>query len=95
MKNKIIYGILLFLIILISFVNILFFMRFDILTEHDLGYLYNRDFFNPEHGRYLATFLGSLVTERIPNLLNMHTNDFQPIYSILLTFFLKECIITV
>lgn len=81
MKNKIIYGILLFLIILISFVNILFFMRFDILTEHDLGYLYNRDFFNPEHGRYLATFLGSLVTERIPNLLNMHTNDFQPIYS--------------
>lgn len=81
MKHKIIYGILLFLIILISFINILFFMRFDILTEHDLEYLYNRDFFNPEHGRYLATFLGSLVTEKIPDLLNMHTNDFQPIYS--------------
>ena len=81
MRYKIIFAITLFVVLLISFINILFFMRFDILTEHDLGYLFNREFLNPEHGRYLSTFLGNLVTEKLPNFFNIHINDFQPIYS--------------
>ena len=95
MKSKIFYIICFVVLILLSLFNIFYFMRYDILTEHDLCYVFYRVFLEPEHGRYLATFLGNIFTQRIPEFLNIHINDFQPVgtTSIKAFFVIITCIL--
>ncbi len=45
------------------------------LVGHDFFILYGRKFLNPEHGRYIATWLGHIFIERLPVLLNIHVSD--------------------
>ena len=95
MKSKIFYIICFVVLILLSLFNIFYFMKYDILTEHDLCYVFHRSFLDPEHGRYLATFMGNIFTQKIPEFLNIHINDFQPIgaTSIKAFFIIIMCIL--
>lgn len=45
------------------------------LVFHDLYILYGKDFLHPEHGRYIATWFGNFLIERLPVLLNIHVSD--------------------
>ncbi len=66
------------LLILISFSLIIYTLHYNVMVDHDLIYGYGREFFNPEHGRYIATAINSLLSEHIPYLFNIHPNDFIP-----------------
>lgn len=48
-----------------------------VLFDHDFLFSFNRVFWLPEHGRYIATFTNSVFVERLPVLLNIHFNDFN------------------
>jgi len=67
-------------VVLLSLGAILFVTRFDILTRHDLVFAWGREFLSPEHGRFLATFTNNLLTEIIPETINIHPNDFKPYF---------------
>lgn len=71
---------LLGIVFLLSFVSILLVFQEDILVDHDLAYAFGRKFFFPEHGRYIATFTNHILTENLPEIFNIHPNDFQPIF---------------
>lgn len=78
---KIVFSKLIFVsIILASFAAILWLFKDDILLDHDLAYAFGRKFFFPEHGRYIATFINHILTENLPEVLNIHPNDFQTIF---------------
>lgn len=78
--KKIFWGIILFFVLICSFLFVTNFLKYDILTEHDMVFSFGRNFFDPEHGRYVATFLNNLFSEIIPEYLNIHPNDFQPLF---------------
>ncbi len=69
---------------------------YDVLYDHDLAYGIGRSFIFPEHGRYIATFMNSLFSERLPVLFNFHPNVFNELVTshfksflvLLLVFFL-------
>ncbi len=71
--------ILLFFAMYFSFAAVSNLLKYDILTLHDTIFSYGRTFLNPEHGRFIATYFNNLTTEVIPELLNIHPNDFQQI----------------
>lgn len=50
---------------------------YDVLYDHDLILGFNRCFFVPEHGRYIATFINSVCSETMPVFFNIHPNDFN------------------
>lgn len=78
MNKKILFGNIFFVsAIIFSIFTIIFCIFYDVLTAHDLVFSYGRTFFEPEHGRYLATFTNNVLTERLPEILNIHPNDFQ------------------
>ena len=66
-----------FIVLILSFLLILYCFHYNIIVGHDLIYGYGRTFFNPEHGRYVATFINSIFSEHLPYILNIHPNDFQ------------------
>ncbi len=68
-----------FLILLLSFLLVLYCFHYNNIVGHDLIYGYGRTFFNPEHGRYIATFINSTFTEHLPYIFNIHPNNFQTI----------------
>ncbi len=55
----------------------------------DLGFLYGRTFLNPEHGRYIATWFGNILMERLPVLLNIHPLDFNCPFILTVKIFLS------
>ena len=78
MNKKILcWNICFIIVIILSMFVILFCTAFDVLTDHDLVFSYGRTFLHPEHGRYLATFTNNILTERLPEIFNIHPNDFQ------------------
>ncbi len=80
-KEKIInfiFILLFFILIIFSYICIYNVLQYDILTKDDLVFSYGREFLNPEHGRYLANYTTSLLTEIIPEYINIHPNDLQP-----------------
>lgn len=76
-KKELFWNICFILVISLSLFTIMFCTYYDILTDHDLVFSYGRTFLNPEHGRYLATFINNVLTERLPEIFNIHPNDFQ------------------
>ncbi len=46
-----------------------------LMERHDLFLLYGRNFLNPEHGRYIATWFGNFLIEQLPVILNIHVSD--------------------
>ncbi len=78
--HNILSVILFFSVISMSFLSILYLTQYDVLIRHDLVFSYGRTFLEPEHGRYLATFFNNLFTEIIPEYLNIHPNDFKPLF---------------
>ena len=77
---KIIHILFFLLVIILSFFCVVYFTKYDVLIGHDLVFSYGRTFLEPEHGRYIATFTNSLLTEVIPEYLNIHPNDFKPAF---------------
>lgn len=69
-------------LVLCCFLIIIYSQKYDVLTDHDLVFSYGRDFLFPEHGRYIATYMNNLLTEILPEYLNIHPNDFQQIFVI-------------
>ncbi len=89
--NKIICfgsGVILFL----SFLLIIYTLQYNILIDHDFNQPYGRSFFHPEHGRYIATYINNVLTEKIPYWFNIHPNIVvkylvNPIKAFIIIFF--------
>ena len=80
-KNlKILWLILFILAISFSMWTVTYCLQYDVLTIHDLAYPYGRKFLEPDHGRYLAYFTSNLLVEKLPEIFNIHPNDFSPKY---------------
>lgn len=67
----------LFITILMTYFTVTYCIKFDVLLVDDLFYPFKRTFFNPEHGRYIATFINNLFTDRLAFFFNMHPNEFN------------------
>lgn len=67
------------LTIILAFLGIIFLTKYDILIRHDLVFSYGREFLEPEHGRFIATFFNNFFTEILPEYFNIHPNDFKPL----------------
>ncbi len=63
------------LIFFIPVVIIYYLFRYVPLEGHDFSILYGRNFIHPEHGRYIATWFGNLLMERLPVFVNIHVFD--------------------
>ena len=50
------------------------------LLDNDFFSPYGRTFFEPEHGRYIASYLNHILTEVLPEIFNIHPMDFQNIF---------------
>lgn len=78
LKKYNIVGIVFFIFVIIwSMITILYCAYYDVLTNHDMAFSYGREFLYPEHGRYLTTYINNLITEKLPEIFNIHPNDFQ------------------
>ena len=78
----------------VTFLFVVSFLQYDILTRHDLYVPFARsDFFHPEHGRYIATFVNNMITVKIPTILNYNVQDFQSDYVLYFKAFLTVLII--
>ena len=80
------------LVLIASFFLILYTLQYEILYDHDLTYPYFRNFFEPEHGRYIPFYLSSIFIDKLPLIFNMHPNDFLkdfiiPIQAFFIIFF--------
>jgi len=75
---KIIWLILFILAISFSMWTVTYCLQYDVLTIHDLAYPYGRKFLEPDHGRYLAYFTSNVLVEILPEIFNIHPNDFSP-----------------
>ncbi len=72
--------IFLIITILATFFTILYTMRYDIFDAHDWAYPFGRNFLEPEHGRLFATYTNYVLSEVLPEYLNIHPSDFQTIF---------------
>ncbi len=64
-------------IFLVPVIIIYYLFAYAPLEGHDFWILYGRNFLNPEHGRYIATWFGNFLMERLPVLFNIHVSDFN------------------
>ena len=79
------------IIVLISIAVICYCLEYFVLIYHDLKIPYDRNFFNPEHGRYFGTYASYIFTDVLPTLFKIHPNDFQltvvnPVKAVLTVF---------
>ncbi len=70
-----------FILLLLIPVGIMFYTSSVLsLNGHELWLPYGRNFFNPEHGRYIGTAFERFCLEQLPLMLNVHTQDFRPTF---------------
>lgn len=68
-----------FILVVFAFITILFLQKYNVFIMHDYSDIsHNRNFFNPQYGRYLATYINNIITDRMPDFFNIHPNDFNP-----------------
>ena len=86
--SNIICCFLFFICLLFSFNIVMILLGSSVLIQHDQTIAFDRVFMEPEHGRYVSTFITSLLVEKIPNFFSIHPNDFSCTYS---AFFKSIC----
>ena len=76
-KLKILWIILFITAIIFSMFTVMYCLQYDVLNNHDMVFVYGRRFLDPEHGRYLSTFTSHILIEVLPEIFNIHPNDFS------------------
>lgn len=67
------------IVICLCFSLICYTLEYNTLIHHDQ--IYNAGFLEAQQGRYLSTFISTLLNYRAPFFFNIHPNDFQPVYT--------------
>ena len=86
MKHINLFQLLCPIVILFSFVCVIYMLQYSVLIQHDNNIIFNRTFFEPEHGRFFSTFVSSLFAQRLPEFFKIHPCDFRIYASIFKAF---------
>ncbi len=74
--NAAIYSKIFFILVILFSVFIVgFCIQYTVQVRNSFGIPYGKTFLNPEHGRYIASFLVNLFIEKIPYITKIHFND--------------------
>lgn len=65
------------------------------ITSHEIFIPYGKSIFQPEHGRYVASFLYNFLFEKLPVILNVHVADLRTTWIAVVAIFSSVVIIAV
>lgn len=66
-----------------------------VVSYNDVVNPYGRTFFNPEHGRYVATTFLSITLEHLPKIFNIHPFDFRQQFLSYVIILFSFCILSI